>query len=127
VETIKDQRFQVMSPHENHNHSLREMDALLQEMSHLNAGHTSDHMPEGLGISATGLWNAVTGKNKDWNATSLTDKRSTAQQSLCELALEAGGWSAPDCDKVREMILSYTHTKVHFPASKTYNLPTPAA
>ena len=115
-----------MSRHEDQNPTLREMDTLLQEMSQLNAGHTPDHMPDGLGITATSIWNAVRGKNKDWNATSLTDKRSMAQQSLCELAVEVGGWSGGDCDKVREMILSYSHTKPHFPASKTYNLPTPA-
>ena len=121
-------RFQVMSPHENHNHSLREMDALLQEMSHLNAGHTPDQLPPGLGPNMiTNLWNKATGKNKDWDATPLSDKRSIAQQSLCELAVEVGGWSGGDCDKVREMILSYSHTKPHFPASKSYNLPTPTA
>ncbi len=98
------------------------MDALLQEMSHLNAGHTPDHIPEGLGLSVTGLWNAATGKNKDWNVTSLTDKRNMAQQSLCELAVECGGWSGGDCDKVREMILSYTHTKPHFPATKSFQI-----
>ncbi len=49
VETIKDPRFQVMPPHDNHNPSLREMHALLQEMKTINdeclhAQHDLDHL-----------------------------------------------------------------------------------
>jgi len=49
VETIKDMHFQVMPPHDNHNPSLREMHALLQEMKTINdaglhAQHDLDHL-----------------------------------------------------------------------------------
>jgi len=37
VETIKDMHFGLMPPHEHQNHTLRDMDTLLQEMKHLNA------------------------------------------------------------------------------------------
>jgi len=49
VQTIKDGRIYIMPPHDNHNPSLREMHALLQEMKTINdeglrAQHDLDHL-----------------------------------------------------------------------------------
>ena len=86
-----------MPPHDNHNHSLREMDTLLQEMSHLNAGHAPDGMPAGLGMFA-GIKDSIMG-DKEWDAITKADAVQGEQthkailfNTLCELATKVNGW-----------------------------------
>jgi hypothetical protein len=130
VKSIKDVHIQIMPPHDNHNHSLREMDTLLNEMSQLNAGHAPDRMPEELGITMP-TWQGTknflsnTDKKQGWTTGDLAGKRLILQQVMCELALEVGGWPEPPLDKIRLSLQSINETKGHFPATKNYNLPTP--
>ena len=77
-----------MPPHEDHKHTLSEMDALLQEMSHLNAGHVPDHIDPKLGPSLVPnfISNAFAKKDAAWEALSHEQQANEVQQSLCEIA-----------------------------------------
>ena len=104
VETIKDLRSQDMPRHEDQNPTLREMDTLLEEMNQLNAGHTPDHMPDGLGWNLyQKAKNAVHGTNlkEKWTKGDVAGKRATIQQALCELTQESGGWPEASLDSLR--------------------------
>lgn len=91
VKTIKDRRIQIMPPHDNHNPSLREMHALLQEMKTINddvlhAQHDLDHLEwnpftaaskaykdhKDNKASKADTWNQITTK---WETLSLKTKR----------------------------------------------------
>lgn len=115
--------FGLMPPHENQNHTLRDMDTLLQEMKHLNA----DHMPEGLGYNILQrAKNAVMGTNKkeNWIKNDVDGKRATIQQVMCELAVQTGGWSEPALDRLRLSLQANSDTASHIPAKKTWTVPT---
>ena len=116
-------RFQVMSPHENHNHSLREMDALLQEMSHLNAGHAPDQLPPGLGPNMlTNLYNKARGIQTDWEKLTPQDKSAKLQQVYFDIAIALGGWPNTSLDKMHKLIEGNGDAAPHLTTSKTFQV-----
>jgi len=114
VETIKDGRIQVMPPHDNHNPSLREMHALLQEMKTIN--------DEGLRAPfdhQEGWWNDKTQALKKWAGQKINKEYKTAQEKLEALFNDASS----DQKQLLEKFLSLTkHVKDVFNTLKT--LPT---
>ena len=132
LETIKDRRIYIMPSHGNQNHSLREMDTLLQEMRHLNAGHARDGMPAGL--QGWGIGDAIkkaTGFNdKVWDAYDDSKKQIILQNTMSEIAAVCATWHKDSLDEVKNSISSSAVAnhilgtyKVEAPALQ-YNLPT---
>ena len=97
MKTIKDDPIQVMPPHDNHNHSLREMNALLKELHTLNEMHTLDAHD----LDHLGYWGESTVK-------SLTNKvKSMSKMSKIGKAQDI--WrDAPDAKK-NEIMVSTLH------------------
>jgi hypothetical protein len=121
METIKDMHFGLMPPHEHQNHTLRDMDTLLQEMKHLNA----DHMPEGLGMGILQrVKNAVQGTDKkdNWVKGDFEGKRTAIQQVMCELAVQTGGWPEDSLNRLRLSLQSNSDTASHIPATKSFTV-----
>lgn len=121
-----------MPPHGNHNHSLREMDALLQEMSHLNAGHAPDGMPAGLGFMGIGdAIKKATGYNdKVWDGYDDSKKQIVLQNTMSEIAAVCATWHKDSLDQVKNSISSSAVAnhilgtyKIESPVIQ-YNLPT---
>ncbi len=110
-----------MPQHEHQNHTLRDMDTLLQEMKHLNA----DHMPEGLGLNIfQKVVNAVKGTDKkdNWTKGDKDGKRTIIQQALCELVVEASGWPEASLDSLRLSLQANNYAKGHIPATKSFEI-----
>jgi len=110
VETIKDGRIQVMPPHDNHNPSLREMHALLQEMKTIN--------DEGLHAPfdhQEGWLNDKTQALKKWAGKKINKDFKTAQEKL--EALFDG--SSDQKKLLQEFLNKTTHAKDVFNTLKT--------
>jgi hypothetical protein len=110
VETIKDRHSQVMPPHDNHNPSLREMHALLQEMKTIN--------DEGLHAPfdhQEGWLNDQTQRLKKWAGKKINKDFKTAQEKL-----EALFDGSSDQKKLLQEFLNKTkHDKDVFNTLKT--------
>ena len=105
VETIKDRHIQVMPPHGNHNPSLREMHALLEEMKTLNSPF--DHQE--------GWWNDKTQALKKWAGKNMNKDYQTAQEKL-EALFDA---SSDKKQLLVEFLQQTTHVKDVFNTLKT--------
>ena len=115
VETIKDRRIQVMSPHGNQNHTLREMDTLLQEMSRLNAGHAPGRLEFGWS-SVTSAKDALMG-DSEWDAMLKPDDaagqlrhKAIIFNTLCEIVESVNGWPKESVTALKASLKSNANT-----------------
>ena len=115
VETIKDRRIQVMPPHGNQNHTLREMDTLLQEMRHLNAGHAPGRLEFGWS-SITTAKDALVG-DSEWDALTKANAvegekkhKAIIFNTLCDIAGKVHGWPKESVTALKASLKGNTNT-----------------